>query len=249
MADADPVAEATLAADATAETNVKPKRCVLSDEERAVVDSCRVILGDVFTPFVSLESAVAELESDPAPQAEIMYWKCLADTLVVYYSQTLMLPQAMAAALKRAEAGGGGTAGDDAGGDVLGGVEGDLQRLKEFDVTDEQRLGIIMNAVPRERRVALLQRLFYLTQAPPEEFAPVVQLVREQGDAAGREAVVDANLLSTWSAIREARAAEWAAAEAKAQGILEARRGAERGGGEGGEGGGEPVAEAGAADS
>lgn len=60
--------------------------------------------------------------------------------------------------------------------------------------------------------------------APPQQFAPTLELVKEKGEAAGHEAIVDANLLTTWSALREARAADFAEAERSAKAILEAQR-------------------------
>jgi hypothetical protein len=157
-------------------------------------------------------SPVAAVATDPAPQVEIQYWKCLADALLVYYSTTIQLPRAMADALSAARAekaqsnnspttaaattasaattAAAAATGNALGGDIGGGLTGGgaaamglgggagggggMMCLKDFDLEPEQRLGIVMSVVPKERRVALLQRLFYLTQGEPRASTPAV---------------------------------------------------------------------------
>jgi hypothetical protein len=67
-------------------------------------------------------------------------------------------------------------------------------------------------------------RCFVTPSAPPEEFAETIKLAQEKGNAAGAQAIMDVNLLSTWSLMRDKSAPQWDAAQQKATAVLEARR-------------------------
>jgi bisphosphoglycerate-independent phosphoglycerate mutase (AlkP superfamily) len=60
--------------------------------------------------------------------------------------------------------------------------------------------------------------------APPEEFAETIKLTQEKGNAAGAQAIMDVNLLRTWSLMRDRSAPQWDAAQEKATAVLKARR-------------------------
>ncbi|CAM9262384.1 unnamed protein product [Ectocarpus fasciculatus] len=72
-----------------------------------------------------------------------------------------------------------------------------------------ERLGIIRKTVPRERRMAVLQRLFHLAQAPAEEVERLVTCVKELKNNSSPAEIRDVNLLKTWQGVREERATAW----------------------------------------
>ncbi|CAM9266610.1 unnamed protein product, partial [Ectocarpus sp. 4 AP-2014] len=98
------------------------------------------------------------------------------------------------------------------------------------------RLGIVRKTVPRERRKAVLQRLFHLAQAPAEEVERLVTCVKELKNNSSPAEIRDVNLLQTWQGVREERATAWeeateqvrlaaaAAAAIRAQGSLPAAK-------------------------
>ncbi|CAM9330780.1 unnamed protein product [Ectocarpus sp. 13 AM-2016] len=71
------------------------------------------------------------------------------------------------------------------------------------------RLEIIRKTVPRERRMAVLQRLFHLAQAPAEEVERLVTCVKELKNNSSPAEIRDVNLLKTWQGVREERATAW----------------------------------------
>ncbi|CAB1108283.1 unnamed protein product [Ectocarpus sp. CCAP 1310/34] len=71
------------------------------------------------------------------------------------------------------------------------------------------RLGIIRKTVPRERRMAVLQRLFHLAQAPAEEVERLVTHVKGLKSNSSPAEIRDVNLLKTWQGVREERATAW----------------------------------------
>ncbi|CAM9373405.1 unnamed protein product [Laminaria digitata] len=60
-----------------------------------------------------------------------------------------------------------------------------------------------------EKRVAVLQRLFQLAQAPASEIEQLVGSVKELGNHASPSHIRDINLLETWQEVREERSAAW----------------------------------------
>ncbi|CAM9132453.1 unnamed protein product [Scytosiphon promiscuus] len=71
------------------------------------------------------------------------------------------------------------------------------------------RMGIIRKTVPKERRVAVLQRLFQLAQAPSEDVERLVTTVKELKNNASPSEIRDVNLLETWQGVREERTVAW----------------------------------------
>jgi hypothetical protein len=86
--------------------------------------------------------------TDPAPQVELVYWQTVAATLLAYYNNTLIIPRKPSAAKANAASA----------------PQSGMCCLRDAELTDMERTAIIHGAVPFERRVAILQRLFYLTQ-------------------------------------------------------------------------------------
>jgi hypothetical protein len=86
--------------------------------------------------------------ADPAPQVELVYWQTVAATLLAYYNNTLIVPRKPTAAEAKAASA----------------PQSAMCCMRDAELTDIERTAIIHGAVPFERRVAILQRLFYLTQ-------------------------------------------------------------------------------------
>ncbi|CAM9650845.1 unnamed protein product [Chrysoparadoxa australica] len=193
---------------------LKVKRCTLTTEERQKVDGMREVLSCVFTSFESLDKAVADLETEPAPYVELVFYGCLAEAYEDYFGNAILIRVAKSdegekgdeseqQGTKLEEKGAVQGYYDDEEGDDSAKVDNSsLVALKTLDKTKAEKAILVNLLVPEVKRKAILSRLFYITQVAPEELNKTLELVREKGNAAGVEAIRDANLLTSWSTVR-----------------------------------------------
>ncbi|CAM9171955.1 unnamed protein product [Discosporangium mesarthrocarpum] len=192
--------------------------------------------------------------TDTAPAMELEFWDTLAAAYLRYYGQAIILKVNMAGLKKTQnkeenekktapslspavdeETGPASSPGQGSG---LGtaenqGVRENVEAVEKFEMVPmkdvpylgrSERLGIIQATVPTEKRRMVLQRLFCISQAPPEEFEAMIELAKVKGNEAGADVIRDVNLLESWQVVREERDHLWTAAKEKVRSIVEQQR-------------------------